>query len=163
MTARRSFLGVPDRLRRMLGGLGIPLRASTPPPDAPANLGADLAHAAERAARYLHSQIRDDGSFGYRIDAVSGLEDVRRYNVLRHAGSVLALAQHARATGLAAGDVQRLLSSARFLVDHCVRAPRGHSGLLAVWSDPELTGGRRCRSIAKLGGTRPGIGNAART
>lgn len=119
-------------------------------------LQSELAAAANRAARYLHAHIRGDGSFVYRIDAVSGREDLRRYNVLRHAGSVLALVQHARATGLGEGDGPRLMRSARFLVDHCIRAPQSAPQsaphMLAVWSDPALTGGRRTHAVAKLGG-----------
>lgn len=69
------------------------------------------------------------------------------------AGSVLALAQHARASGLAEGDAERLSCSTRFLVDHCIRAPQAPRSLLAVWSDPKLTGGRSRRLVAKLGGT----------
>lgn len=112
----------------------------------------EIVQAAVLAARYLHTYIRGDGSFVYRIDASSGREDRRRYNVLRHAGSVLALAQHARQAGLAGGDAERLKLSARFLVDQCVRPPKAQPELLAVWSDPELTGGRRRQAVAKLGG-----------
>lgn len=150
---RPERLGLPDRLRRVLSALSARRTPSAEIPDDAATLRSEVIQAADRSARYLHGQIRQDGCFAYRIDAISGREDVRRYNVLRHAGSVLALAQHARASGLAEGDAERLSCSARFLVDHCIRAPQAQRSLLAVWSDPKLTGGRRRRSVAKLGGT----------
>lgn len=159
MRMRPENLGLPDSVRRILNALGAWRVSSAESPDDAATLRSEVIQAADCSARYLHSQIRRDGGFAYRIDASSGREDVRRYNVLRHAGSVLALAQHARASGLAEGDAERLSCSARFLVDHCIRAPQAQRSLLAVWSDPKLTGGRRRRPVAKLGGT--GLGLAA--
>lgn len=150
MSIRQPILSLSGRLKWLLGSLH-PLSAK--PSEVPPIPSAEIEKAAARAARYLHQQIRNDGSFGYRINAFTGIEDFRRYNVLRHAGSMLALAQHARTTQLCAGDVHRLSSSGHFLVAHCVRAPRGHDDLQAVWSDPELTGGPRRQPVAKLGGT----------
>lgn len=149
----------PDRLRwqvrwrRMLSAFGLRSRPSSCVLEDAAALRSEIIPAADQSARYLHGQVRRDGSFVYRIDAFSGREDDKRYNVLRHAGSVLALAQHARAVGIAEGDAGRLTRSARFLADHCIRAPQAMPDLLAVWSDPKLTGGRRTRPIAKLGGS----------
>lgn len=150
---RPESLGLPDSLRRVLNAVGAWRASNAECPDDAATLRTEVIQAADRSARYLHSQIRRDGGFAYRINAFSGREDVRRYNVLRHAGSVLALVQHARASGLAKGDAERLSCSARFLIDHCIRAPQARHSLLAVWSDPKLTGGRRRRPVAKLGGT----------
>lgn len=150
---RRSSWYYRWRVRwpHLLSALGV--RGGLSPVVEPADgVHAELIPATEQAARYLHAQIRPDGSFVYRIDAVSGREDIRRYNVLRHAGSVLVLAQYARSAGFAEGDAERLMRAARFLVDHCIRAPQAAPRMLAVWSDPELNGGRRRYPVAKLGG-----------
>lgn len=93
------------------------------------------------AADYLERSINADGSFVYRRHAISGREVGRKYNVLRHAGSVFALLQ------CAAMD-NGLPTSAALL-----RALQFQSGLL---NEVEVSGKRYTALVSgdavKLGG-----------
>jgi hypothetical protein len=110
-----------------------------------------LQQRAALAADYLIRAIEPDGRFVYRRDAVSGQIDRRRYNLLRHAGTLYALVDHY--SEFPPGDKQRaaLARAAGFLRDCCIAPVAGEPELLALWSWPELTGDTRPLR-AKLGG-----------
>ncbi|MCU0763886.1 MAG: hypothetical protein MUF76_13240 [Hydrogenophaga sp.] len=118
------------------------------PPPVPSPLDARLA----LASRYLHAQVEIDGRFIYRRDAVSGRAEHGRYNLLRHAGTVLALAEYHLehpATPQETAAITRSLNHLR----SCCMAPSGAGADdLAVWSAPDTVGGPRSYPVAKLGG-----------
>lgn len=119
-----------------------------------ANLSQDEKQQIDRSihllATYLSAQIKQDGRFEYRrhIDPEVTLQ--KRYNMLRHAGAIYALAQYSRYFK----DEQVLQDTGRAV--HNLRkvslAQVGdRSDLLAIWSHPEITGSRKPLT-AKLGG-----------
>jgi hypothetical protein len=110
-----------------------------------------LQQRAALAADYLIRSIEPDGRFVYKRDAVSGRIDRRRYNLLRHAGTLYALADHFSEFPPTAEQLSALQRSARFLRDCCIAQVTGEPDLLALWSWPELTGDDRPLR-AKLGG-----------
>lgn len=129
------------------------------PPMAQARAPADAA--IENAAAYLHRAIETDGRFRYRVHALTGEVGQGRYNVLRHAGSLLALAEYHQVWHPEAEQVAAVERSLDFLRRCCLAPARkgGASGGdehgvqgLAVWSPPDLVGGSRRYPVAKLGG-----------
>lgn len=106
----------------------------------------------EAAARYLHAQIEPDGRMTYRRDAVTGQVIAGRYNVLRHAGTLLALAEFHLEQPPDPAQAAAIHRSFDFLRRCCFAAAGEGAQGTAVWSPPDLVGGRRDHAIAKLGG-----------
>ncbi len=165
MTARCSLIPLPDKLPGICGTiLGLLAIAtvscsdSAIPPrsdqaeqriSVDANL-ARLPSAIDSAARYLATNCDEQGRFTYRIQLDSDDEDGSQYNVLRHAGAVYALAQYCQ--GRPDPQVRTaMLRAATFLRRQCIAPVAGNPNLLAVWSEPAITGKDEPRQ-AKLGG-----------
>lgn len=106
---------------------------------------------ADLAAAYLIGAIEPDGRFIYRRDAVTGRIDPSRYNLLRHAGTLYALAEYYGHYPPTLEQRRALERAAGFLTNCCIAPVADRSDLLAVWSPPELTGGGGLLQ-AKLGG-----------
>ncbi|MBO9424151.1 hypothetical protein J7444_05435 [Labrenzia sp. R4_1] len=102
------------------------------------------------SATYLSAQIKPDGSFHYRRHVDPGITLEERYNMLRHAGAIYALSDYARRF-----KDEQLSSEIGRAVDYLRNvslAPvGGRANMLAVWSDPAITGSRKPLT-AKLGG-----------
>jgi len=114
--------------------------------------GPTLDHRLQLAARYLHDQIGDEGKMVYRRHALTAEADTGRYNLLRHAGSLLALAEYHQEHPPDADQQARIQRSLAFLKQCCLRPSLPGADDLALWSDPQLVGGRRSYPVAKLGG-----------
>ena len=105
----------------------------------------------ESSADYLVRMSHDDGMFVYRINLDPNVTVKTRYNLLRHAGAIYALAMHYQRTPRE--DVRPVLDgAARWLMRVAVKPLADRPDLLAVWSDPKVIGKRR-HLQAKLGGT----------
>lgn len=114
-----------------------------------------LEQAITRSAMYLARQCDPTGKFVYRINLDPAVKVRPKYNVLRHAGTVYALAVYA--------DTHRdkvvrdaLERSARFLVEKTIRPIPENPGVLAVWSPAKMCG-RKGSDKVKLGGTGLGL------
>lgn len=116
-----------------------------------------LAQAIRAATGYLERACDAEGRFTYELDLDGRAPPSGKYNELRHAGAMYALALACqRDPQPSTRDALR--RSAEFFLQQTIRPVPGQEGLLAVWSEPELTGGQGPRR-AKLGGT--GLGLAA--
>ncbi|MCO6457709.1 MAG: hypothetical protein J5I93_20590 [Pirellulaceae bacterium] len=114
-----------------------------------------LAQAIRSATGYLERACDAEGQFVYELDLDGRLPPSTRYNELRHAGAMYALALACqREPRQPTRDALR--RSAEFFIQRTVGPVPGREGLLAVWSEPELTGGQGSRR-AKLGGTGLGL------
>ncbi len=112
-----------------------------------------LDEAIEAGTSYLLTHLNEDGSFVYRVNA-DGSSVTPRYNVLRHAGSIYALADaHDDAPSPALRDA--IVRSARFLLERHVDTVRGvgHPGVFSL-PDLETRSGER---ELKLGGCGLGL------
>lgn len=109
-----------------------------------------IAEAIRSSADYLSNAVDEEGKFVYRINLDPAVKVSPRYNVLRHAGTVFALSRIVQRSEDAA-TLDALRRSACYLKEGFVAAVPGHEELLAVWSKPELNGGRGPLE-AKLGG-----------
>jgi hypothetical protein len=132
------------------GGAQVASASRSPPPLDPA-LGS-IDDAIERAADYLVRVSGADGRFEYRlfIDGRHGAK--QKYNILRHAGSIYALADYRAATTQPAtrARTQESMTRAVEYLRRSIRPLAAHPEMRAVWSDPKEEGG--ARPAAKLGG-----------
>ncbi len=115
--------------------------------------------AIERAGSYLSAAVGPDRQFVYRRWP-DGRESKPgdRYNVLRHAGTLYALAVYDRSWRTDPAQRAALRRAGRFLRDCCLAPPPHRPDLLAIWSPSELEGPNKPLQ-AKLGGA--GLGLAA--
>ncbi len=96
---------------------------------------ADCDTSATAAAQSLATRIDADGRFVYRISAAGRVHP--GYNIVRHAGSLWALAAY-RQTYPDAGTIDAASERASaFLARCCLRAPRDAADQRALWSVPE--------------------------
>jgi hypothetical protein len=95
------------------------------------------------------------GKFAYRINLNPKFVPSREYNILRHAGTMYALAMYEQNyPEETTRDV--LVRAAGFLKREAIAPIPGRDDLLAIWSRPELTGWDDPVK-AKLGGTALGL------
>ncbi|NNF43547.1 MAG: hypothetical protein HKO59_15450 [Phycisphaerales bacterium] len=107
------------------------------------------------ATGFLLRNCGSDGQFVYRINLDPESTVKPKYNMLRHAGALYALAEAVpRDPDPARCDAVR--RAARFLVDVAVAEVPESGDLLAVWSPPGLTRSKRPLQ-AKLGGSGLGL------
>lgn len=107
------------------------------------------------AADCLVRKCGPDGRFIYRVNLDPEVIQKPRYNVLRHAGSMYALAMYHRSHRSEA-VLAALVRAGRFLREHCIAPLPDREDLLAVWSRPEITGQKKPLQ-AKLGGSGLGL------
>ena len=114
-----------------------------------------LSKSIHSAADYLIRQCRENGKFQYRINLNKAVKLKPRYNLLRHAGTIYALASYDEAYP---GELTRsaLRRAIRYLKETAIGPVPGRSDLLAVWSHPDITHGKKPLQ-AKLGGTGIGL------
>jgi hypothetical protein len=112
-----------------------------------------LPEAIDQAAGYLTRVNNDHGRFVYRMSADGKPVAPKKYNIVRHAGAIYALAdyqvQGASADGRTKAE-QTTERAAKELIGRYVRPLKAEPNLLAVWSDPKEEGGGK--TAAKLGG-----------
>ncbi len=107
------------------------------------------------SASYLVNACSEQGKFLYRINLDPTVEVKPKYNILRHAGAVYALAMYAgRSSDKKVRDA--LQRSARFLIEKTIRPIPGQDDLLAIWSPAKICG-RKGSDKVKLGGTGLGL------
>jgi hypothetical protein len=125
---------------------------------APDHPGArELDDAVRQAAGYLVRAHEQDGRFRYRINLDPTVEVPPAYNMLRHAGTMYALAAyywHASEDRERDEVWQVLARAGRFLQDQVGRIPAG-PGLVVVWSRPAVSDSVIAK--AKLGGAGLGL------
>jgi hypothetical protein len=114
-----------------------------------------LVAAIDASARYLVTRCGENGRFTYRVNTDPGVAVKPRYNMVRHAGTMYALAMHYR---FRPDDETRraILRSARFLTGNTVAPLPERPDLLAVWSLPVITN-RDDPCLAKLGASGLGL------
>lgn len=126
--------------------------------DSPRIERAALRTAIHTANAYLHLVIDKKGKFLYRFNLDSSTSVSPSYNLLRHAGTIYAMATHERLRGDGT-DLPDILRAAGFLKRVALQAAendKGNDTMLAIWSHPEITHSRKPAQV-KLGGVGLGL------
>ena len=114
-----------------------------------------LKQAIHLSAGYLVRQCGINGKFLYKINLSPTIRPKPRYNLLRHAGAIYALASYDQAYPQT--STQNALKRATDYLKQSAIAPvPGEKELLAIWSRPEITRSNKPLQ-AKLGGTGLGL------
>mgnify|MGYP003564696009 CR=1 FL=1 len=114
-----------------------------------------LREAMDLSAAYLTKNCNGKGKFLYRINVNPDIPVKPRYNFVRHAGTIYALATYDQ---LYPQDATKnaLKRATAFLKKSSIAPMPDREDLLAVWSHPEITGSRKPLQ-AKLGGSGLGL------
>ena len=115
----------------------------------------DLTEAIHLSAKYLNRVCDQDGKFLYRVNLNPNVKPKPKYNFLRHAGSIYALADYDR-NHPDPSTLNTLERASGFLKKAAIGPIPDRNDLLAVWSRAELTGSQKPLQ-AKLGGTGLGL------
>jgi len=107
------------------------------------------------SANYLHEICSQNGRFTYLINTNPKVIPHSAYNILRHAGTVYALAMF-RQWSFDDSNNEAIIRAAHFILRETVAPVPGRVDLLAVGSDPDITDRQR-PVAAKLGGTGLGL------
>lgn len=113
----------------------------------------DLPTAIDEAADYLSRNDDEHGRFVYRMGPDGTHVTPKKYNIVRHAGAIYAMADYQVQGQSATGRAKATAAterSANELIERYVRPLKADPNLLAVWSDPREEGGGK--TSAKLGG-----------
>lgn len=108
-----------------------------------------------KSANYLVKTVKEDGTFEYRINMDPSVKVGKSYNILRHAGTIYAMAMFYQ---LRPDDNMRsaIERAGKYFRDEVVGPVPGKSNMSAAWSNPgDSPGGKPFQ--AKLGGTGLGL------
>ena len=111
----------------------------------------NLTEAIHLSAKYLSRVCNQDGKFLYRVNLNPRVKPKPRYNFLRHAGSIYALADY-EWNHPDTSTLNTLERASGYLKKVAIGPIPARNDLLAVWSRAELTGSQKPLQ-AKLGGT----------
>jgi len=117
----------------------------------------NISFAIDLATNYLIRSCDSNGHFLYRVWPDSNKKPKLRYNILRHSGTIYALAQayHRRPNQ---GIKTTLVKASFYLQSCCLKPLPDHNDMLGVWSLPSINQKQSPPQI-KLGGA--GLGLAA--
>lgn len=111
--------------------------------------------AINRSASYLVKATKKDGMFKYRINMDPTVKIKDKYNLLRHAGAIYAMAMYYEMYP-DEGVARAIERAGRYLRDESIFPISSRDNMLAVWSKPEVNGSGKPLQ-AKLGGTGLGL------
>ncbi len=121
--------------------------------------------ATARSAAFLVNQTQENGMFRYRINLNPAIAVQPKYNILRHAGAIYALATYALSDGdsqpfpdrVTSEQIQGAIARAgQYLRDKTIAPLVLDNNQAAVWSIPEVNHSGKPLQ-AKLGGTGLGL------
>ncbi|MEA3231338.1 MAG: hypothetical protein U9Q05_06250, partial [Thermodesulfobacteriota bacterium] len=114
-----------------------------------------VSEAIELSTAYLVNANKPSGQFVYRVNPRRWSQTKKRYNVLRHAGTMCALAQ-AYQRQPNDGVRTALIAAGQFLKSRCMAPLPGRGDMLGIWSLRQVTYTNEPRQI-KLGGAGLGL------
>jgi hypothetical protein len=130
----------------------LPKQVIKPDPTSPLSR---LAKAIELSTKYLINAGKPNGQFIYLVNLHQKREPKKRYNILRHAGTIYALAKAYQRQPR--NDLKKvLLLASQFIKYHCRPPLPEYEDMLAIWPWRQIKNGREPSKI-KLGGTGLGL------
>jgi hypothetical protein len=111
--------------------------------------------ALKRSANYLVKHTKDSGMFDYRLNMNPHVKVKKKYNILRHAGTIYAMSMY---YGLQPDENLRMSieRAGRYLQQHAIGPIEGKENMLGIWSKPEVNGTSTPPQV-KLGGVGLGL------
>ena len=99
----------------------------------------DLVNQIEQATDYLVRNTLEDGMYNYRINTNPEVKVSRKYNILRHAGSIYSMVQ---AYQVCPNDemYSAIKQAGRYLQQESLGPLPVSDDILAIWSRPEVNG-----------------------
>lgn len=117
--------------------------------------GDGVQKAIHRSAHYLTASVKKDGMFIYRINMDATRRVKKKYNILRHAGTIYSMSMYYRLNPDA--DVLSAIKKAgRYLQTDAMRPLPENDAITAIWSDPKVNQSGKALQ-AKLGGAGIGL------
>lgn len=107
------------------------------------------------SADYINNFSKPDGMFDYEVDIITGRKSDRNYNILRHSGTIYALASYYMVYKNNQ-SLETLRKATQYLKDCCVKPVDGKTDILAVWSLKSINKSMNYDQL-KLGGTGLGL------
>jgi hypothetical protein len=127
------------------------------PIDWPAKIdAAQLRRGVRDAIDYLVRTTSEEGKFRYIVNTDPAVPQTDEYNVVRHAGTMYGLGMYLARYDDEAGSIKAaLVRQGNFLRKQMQEVP-GEKGMLAIWSEPSVTGLSEPRN-AQLGSAALGL------
>jgi len=107
------------------------------------------------SANYIDTFSKPNGMFDYEVDIVTGNVSNRDYNILRHAGTMYALA-NSYLVNKNKKSLDTLENSTKFLKTCCIKPVDNNKDILGIWSLKSINKSLRTDKL-KLGGTGLGL------
>lgn len=115
----------------------------------------EVQNATKRSASYLVRATETNGMFKYRVNMNPNIKVKRKYNILRHAGTIYAMVMYYQK--YPDEDMRLAIERAgKYLKDKFILPILGQENMMAVWSIPEVNGSDEPLQ-AKLGGAGLGL------
>ena len=114
-----------------------------------------LTNSIKLSAEYIDNFTKPDGMFDYEVDLFTGKVSDRSYNILRHAGTIYALANSYEFYN-SKKSLKTLLDASNYMKSCCVRAVEDNNDILGVWSYKSINKSMPYDKL-KLGGTGLGL------
>lgn len=116
---------------------------------------ASITRAIRQSRSYLVNHSDENGMFVYRVNMNPDVNVSRKYNILRHAGTIYALSMYYDLHP--DPEVKNVINrSVRYLLDDAIDSVPGKENMFAVWSMPEVNRNSKVPE-AKLGGAGLGL------
>ncbi len=114
-----------------------------------------LTNSIKLSADYIDNYTKPDGMFDYEVDIFTGKVSDRSYNILRHAGTIYALANSYQFYKNKK-SLKTLENATRYLQSCCIRPVDSNKDILGVWSLKSINKSMPYDKL-KLGGTGLGL------
>jgi len=112
--------------------------------------------AIKRSAKYLRKSVKDNGMFEYRINMDPIFKLKKKYNIIRHAGAIYAMAQYHELYPQDYEMRSAIERAGKYLRDEAIEPVSDNQEMLAVWSKPQVNNSGKPLQ-AKLGGAGLGL------
>ena len=114
-----------------------------------------LTNSIKLSAEYIDNFTKPDGMFDYEVDLFTGKVSDRSYNILRHAGTIYALA-NSYEFYKSEKSLKTLLNASNYMKSCCIRPVEDNNDILGVWSYKSINKSMPYDKL-KLGGTGLGL------
>jgi len=117
--------------------------------------GDKLSNSIKLSAEYIDNFSKPNGMFDYEVNILTGNVSDRNYNILRHSGTIYALANY-YLEYKNSKSLKTLEQATHYLKSCCIKPVEDKNDILGVWSFKSINKSMRYNQL-KLGGTGLGL------